>query len=120
MENQKHNLHVGQTLWLVLSSYYKGNAREPKEVVISKVGRKYFELEGRRLEKYNIDNLREEIDSSYKNQCYLSFQEILDKKEIQKLTDEIRKFLQPYGELDLSLDQLRRISAIISENNEEQ
>jgi len=106
-------LCVGQTIWIVPSHYYRSDNKEPKEVVISKVGRKYFELEGYNRSKFNIETLQEENETNYKSQCYLTLQEILDEREIEKLTSQLKNIFGTYGKLDLTLEQLRKITDIV-------
>jgi len=84
-----------------------------KEFVVSKVGNKYFECEGVRR-RFSIEKMQ--FDSQHGNgYClYLDKQILLDTKERNKLENEIRKVMKPYGKTELSLEQLREISLIIN------
>ncbi|TVY10004.1 hypothetical protein FPZ49_10995 [Paenibacillus cremeus] len=98
------------------------NARGRKEVyiredIISKVGRKYFEVgDGLRPLKFRIEDKQQKMGGYIADwQLYFSKQEILDEEEVSKLQWEIRKVFDTLGKIDLTLDQLRRIKTIISE-----
>ena len=106
-------IQVGQTIWLRRASTH--GTREPIEAVVETVGKKYFTLVDRPREKYDLETLKQVVDSNYKNVVYLSLQTILDEDEFAKLSDEVRKPFQYYGNPKLTLDQLRRIKAILDE-----
>ena len=106
-------LCVGQTIWIVPSHYYRSDNKEPKEVVISKVGRKYFELDGYPRSKFNIETLKEENETNYKSQCYITLQEILDEREAERLTNQLKNIFGTYGRVNLTLEQLRKISDVV-------
>lgn len=106
-------LQIGQKIWIVPSKHDRFSKQDPKEAIVSKVGRKYFELEGLRKRKFDIETLREESETNYKSQCYLTLQEILDEKEEESLTNQIRNIFKTYDKVNLSLDQLRKIAGVI-------
>jgi YesN/AraC family two-component response regulator len=113
---EKVKLKVGQTLWVVIPEYRRTSVpSEPVEYQISKIGSKYFELDGYRA-KFDIQTLRQATELNYPAQCYLTLQEILDGREQASLTDKVRKAISQYGKSNLSLDQLRKISEIIFPN----
>lgn len=107
----KNKLHVGQTVWLVKRDY-RGNDREPEKTTISKIGKKYFELDGYGY-KFEIETLREVRDIGHKSNCHLSLNEFQDKKEREALTYRIKTFFLRY-DTGLNVHQLRTISAIIA------
>ena len=78
-------LCVGQKLWLVRSHHYRNDDRTPKEVTISKVGKKYFELEDYPRAKFEIETLKQVTETNYIDRCHLTLQEILDEREFDKL-----------------------------------
>jgi len=110
----KTELKEGQKLWLVQSN--RRSNEGPKEVTVSKVGRKYFELqEYPYMGKFFIDTLAQAVDSHYGGQCYLELQMYLDEVDHTNLRSEIAKFFRnQYGRINLTLEQLRQINEIIT------
>lgn len=108
-------IEVNQTMYLIEYDY-RGSKKETQAVKVSKVGRKYFELEGKPYNRYDIKTLREVKDHVYKNQCYLSIQEIEDDRELNRLTNEISQFFR--YRTKLTIEQLREISKIINTPNQ--
>ncbi|MBD1379155.1 hypothetical protein IC621_02830 [Bacillus sp. IB182487] len=84
---------------------------------MEKVGRKYIQVSfgGFQTYKYYKDSLEQVSDYAADFYLYLSKQEILDEQEISNLVSEIRSKFDRWGSVNLTLDQLRRISKIISE-----
>ena len=113
-------LTVGKKVYLKPAG---NNARygkkEPVESVIEKVGRKYFYVlpvdNERYAVKFYLSNLREVTDYSPGWEFYFSLQEILDDQERHKLSKEIHEIFDYHPRRRLTLDQLRRIKAIIDE-----
>ncbi len=91
------------------------------EKVVLKKGRKYFyvgntgETEIRRMFKFSLEDMTEVTEYSPDWELYLSKQDIIDKEEKKKLILNIRSVFDRWSSVDLTLDQLRRIHAIISE-----
>ena len=107
-----NKLHVGQKLWMVISRPHHKNV-EPVEVVISKVGKKYFELEDYHRDKFDIETLRSVNETNYKNQCYFTLQEILDNREFNRISEQLKNIFVGYNEPKLTLEQLRKIKDVI-------
>ena len=96
------------------SRYIKDNILEYiSEKKISKIGRKYFYLEGSD-DPYNISNLKHDCKHHFDTQAFLDKQDILDKAEFEELKDKIKIKFNTRAEIDLSLEQLREINRIIS------
>ncbi|MBX4152277.1 beta barrel domain-containing protein [Paenibacillus lautus] len=98
------------------------NARGRKEVliredVITKIGRKYFEVgSGYKPLKFHIEGLQQETGGYIADwELYFTKQDILDEDEFQRLAWDIKTRFGGYGKVNLTLDQLRRIDAIIKE-----
>lgn len=106
-------LFVGQKLWLVRSHHYRNDDRTQKEVTISKVGKKYFELEDYPRAKFEIETLKQVTENNYIDRCHLTLQEILDAREFDKLVGEIKNIFGGYGKPKLTLDQLRKIKDVV-------
>ncbi|MFB5759023.1 beta barrel domain-containing protein [Paenibacillus medicaginis] len=112
-------MQVGETVYLKAVG---NNARHRKEVyikedVITKVGRKYFEVGAdHRPLKFQIDGLKQETGGYTADwKLYFSMQEILDEEEFQRISREIENIFRSYDKVKLTLDQLRRIKTIIYE-----
>lgn len=106
-------LCVGQKLWLLRSHHYRNDDRTPKEVVISKVGKKYFELEDYPRAKFEIETLKQVTETNYIDRCHLTLQEILDEREVDKLVGEIKNIFGGYDKPKLTLEQLRKIVDVV-------
>lgn len=110
-----NDVKVGDKVWYVIKSHYEDLPGEEREVV--KVGREYFYIKDR-VSSTRIKKSDGVVSDSYEwrpNKCYHSKQEydefVAIKKEITKLRNELSA-----KSSKLSLDQLRRISAIVNEN----
>lgn len=113
---EKQELKIGQTLWPMRSYFSCPKDKEPQEVVISKIGKKYFEIQGERIynnPRFHIETLKEHTEGNYAAQCYFTLQEILDKKESDKLCQEIRQFFNQHGKINIALESLRVIKELI-------
>ncbi len=111
-------LKVGQKIWIRYKGFDKWRKSDPSEVVITKIGRKYFEVateDGYRKGKYEIETMLESVYSNYRNKAYLSLKEINDEDEKTKLSNKIKNKFNSYGELPFSLDQLKKIDEIITQ-----
>lgn len=108
-------MEVGQTVW-VTGGFGRNNKIEAD--VIEKIGNKYFYLVGDMDQrKFDLKTLRQVSEHNYPVQVYLSLEDYQSKVEEATLSDKIKKVFQGYGRLPLTLDQLRRIDAIISEKD---
>ena len=86
---------------------------------ITRVGSKYFYIKPLGLEiKISKETLTQEGFSNYKSYCFMTMQEYLDDKEARELGESIAQLYRHYSRPKLSLDQLRRIKAIIDETNQ--
>ena len=83
-----------------------------REATVSKVGRKYFYLDGS-SDKYDINTLEHTSEHYYDMKAYLNLQDIKDEIEASQLETKIRTALKQYGSSGLTLAQLREIDKII-------
>jgi hypothetical protein len=111
---------VGQSVYLVpgtnANRYEKGKIIEG---VIKTIGRKYYTVTVKGC-NYQFDKENLQQNTIYTPDYFLYFdkQDIINRREIRKLTAIIRKAHGTYGAPpDLTLDQLRRIKAILDEGN---
>ncbi|PYY28307.1 beta barrel domain-containing protein [Paenibacillus illinoisensis] len=90
-----------------------------EEYVVGSIGRKYFDVykDGNksRTIKFRLSGLRQHTDYSPDWKLYFSMQEILDEEESERLSGKLREIFNSYGKINLTLDQLRRISQIVNE-----
>lgn len=116
---------VGDELFLVKSKYSgKGNIYEGP-CKVAKVGRKYFYVLPNGYAReicFRLDNWHGNTEYSSTYNLYPSKQCFLDESEKNKLRRDIERFLSDYRwrKKDLSLDQLRRIKAIIDEGGKQE
>ena len=104
---------VGQIVYLG-NKFYKAI----REVKVSKVGKKFFEVEGINQTRFFIDKMHDDYEyGSPSWRVYTSLQEIEDEKDRQRLTNYLREQFGPYGSFKLNLDQMRRIEVIIKEGD---
>jgi len=99
---------VGDKLFLLVSGW--NTTRETREAEVTKVGRKYFicdEIE------FHIDNWQQKTEFIPRYRLYRNRQEWADEKRMDELTDKIKKRFSPYGNMDLTLNQLEAIAQII-------
>lgn len=112
---------VGETLY----SLNIGNSARRCEQVLTpmkviSVGRKYFKLlkEGdhiSRAAEFHIDSWYEHSEYSADHAIYETEQHYLNEKESQNLIVFIRETFSHFTRTNFTLDQLRRIKAIIDE-----
>jgi hypothetical protein len=119
----KPNPIVGQTLY----SLNVGNAARYREhvlaaVVVTKVGRKYFtaQPDGKSYEArdYRLGSWRQKTEYSADSELYTDPKEWEDEKEALEISKRIRREFDHFSKPTQTLDQLRRIAAILDESNQ--
>jgi hypothetical protein len=104
-------IQVGQKIWL------KPTARRstaPIEVEITKIGRKYFEVEPGRYGRFYINTLTQDGGEYISNyQGYLSLEDIERDQRAAKLMYLIRQRIAPFGGSCLTHEQIESISKIL-------
>lgn len=101
-------MQVGQKVWVYSGMYRKSTITE---TVVTKVGKKYFEVDKFR-NRYYIETLIEDAGQyTATSRVYLSLQDYEDEKELNYLADKFRGFQFR----TLSLEQLRQINKIIQD-----
>lgn len=106
---------VGETLYLVWigDRRYKQNNRE---VVVTKVGRKYFEVSGEHCQFF-IDDWTEKWQYGGADwKIWESKQSYEEYEELIMLNDKIKNYINGYREPKITLDQARRIKSILDES----
>lgn len=112
---------VGQKLYsLNVGNMARNGEQKVKEVVVHKVGRKYFECrrEGwTRGTKYHLSNWREKTDFCANSCLYVSKQDWLDEKESRELCLFIKdSFEYGHNKAGVTLPAIRTIVNIIKAN----
>lgn len=112
----KNEIKVGQDIWYRVYGRRMGGDGLLHKSTVSKVGKKYFEIADLYGERFFIDSLTND-GKGYSSSCqaYLSEQDRLDEVEVASLSQFLRNKVGQYGLAPFSLDQLRRIKAIIEE-----
>jgi len=118
MEN-KDRLKVGLKVWTRGSGRRALDSEMINECIVSKVGKKYFELNNDSRYKYQIENLRIVSDFS-SSVVYFEKQPILDEIELAETREFLRKSFDTLSHTrsKYSLDQLRRVKQILDESCE--
>ena len=107
-------LEVGQKLYSY--SFDKEGNRIQKEHIITKLGRKFLEV-GQYNGRYFVQNLKNEEFNPRYNPEYLFVSEValMEWLELKECMEIIKKRFSGYGIKDLTLDQARKIKAILEE-----
>jgi hypothetical protein len=105
-------LKVGQKVFV---KPFKGGLENVKEYEVERIGSKYFYLKGCAIGKFSIDEMWDISKYSPEFKAYLSIQEIGDEIEKDILERNLRGLFGYYPKPKFTLDQLRRIYAIVSE-----
>lgn len=118
-------LKVGQSVFLLKignnARYLKDAPVEEKivEHLVKKVGRKYFETWDGKHEygtiKFHIESRRQVTEYSAGYELYETKEEILEMSERKELQSKVRKVFRDWMDTGLTLDQLKRIDAIMQE-----
>ena len=105
-------MEIGQTVYLRPIGNAARGSSKIEEVVITKVGRKYFETEGHG--RFEIETMRQDGRGYVSNyQAYLSLEDIEQEKEQNRLVDEICKVFRGYGRPEVTFEQARAIADIL-------
>lgn len=83
-----------------------------KESVVTKVGNKYFEIEGKNF-KFNIDTHRQQSDYSPNIEIVINKEEFDIKIKTELLISKLRKAIGTYGDSDIPLDKLIKMFEIL-------
>ena len=104
--------NVGQKV-LVEHPDYRGKKLEPTEAIISKVGNKYFFLEGFGKIKFEIETGEEVSEYAYTKRVYLSLDEIKRKNEHKEVFLLLKNKFSNMSNNDYSLEQLLEVKKIL-------
>jgi hypothetical protein len=113
---------VGQTLYsLNVGNAARGCEQKLTPVIVAKVGRKYFtcsEEDSWFEAQYHLDSWRQKTDYCASSQLYTSIKEWEDERDAAVICRKIVDAFQ-YGKnhLSLPLDVLRKIDALIEDDN---
>lgn len=118
------NLQIGQKVYVKKvgnAARYLDQKKAPvedyvEEAVVSKIGRKWFKLDGDLWdeEQFSIETgWHDGGQYSSRYIAYESMQEIYDEVEIEKVLIWVRTEIGNYGHSSISLTKLRAIKAII-------
>jgi hypothetical protein len=110
-------LTVGQTVFVKTADYQRRVV--VRETTVTRVGRKFFEIADYEFSRsrFSVETMRVCRDIGVNSErCYLTRQEIDDEREYQELQDSLRRMFDHWGSSStLTLDQLRRVDAIVKE-----
>lgn len=106
---------VGETLYLVWVGdrrYGRGN----REVTVTKVGRKYFEVSGECCQFFISTWMENYQYGSADWKVWESKESYEEYRELETLNYTFKSFFDGWGKPKITLDQARRIKAILDEN----
>jgi hypothetical protein len=106
-------MEVGQKIFLKpIGNAARGDS-EIKECVITKIGRKYFEVDPKYYGRFNIESMSQDSGRYISNyQAYLSITEIEEEREAQAIYGSLRNIFSAYTNR-IPLDKLRGIKEIL-------
>ena len=118
MKKVNKSLSVGQTVWC-LELDRRSNDVSLKETKITKIGKKYFEIELGRRCRFFIDSLKHD-NSGYPSRymIYLSKEQYENEVEVNEIYSKLRNIFSGYGNPTIELSKLRQIISILQTKNE--
>lgn len=108
------SVKVGDTFGMVYT--IGGRTRSVEEVTVTKVGRKYFYVDGGGREgdnKFNIDTLCQETDYNITRILYPSVEAYEEECAMEKLKSDIQFYIRDTRLRYMDCDQLKAIADII-------
>lgn len=105
----------GQKVWQVQYGRRLADDSRITETEVVGVGSKYFRIACDDRNRYHIGTGKLDTSYSVSAMVYVDIQEYHNKVEHGNLSSIVRQILGGYGDIKLTLDQLRRIAAIIQE-----
>lgn len=119
----KPNPAVGQTLYsLNVCNAARNCDQVLTPVIVAKVGRKYFTAEPQdhpwKSANYHLGSWRQKTEYAADSELFADPKEWEDQKAAEQITKRIRDNFSHYSIPSQTLDQLRRISAILDEPNQ--
>jgi hypothetical protein len=109
---------VGQVVYsLNVGNAARGREQELTPMEVIKVGKKYFTCvssEWSREIKFHLDTWKEKTEYSSNHKLYDSPEKWEIEREKLELLKALRDYFGIWGKVDLDLDQLREIYAIVS------
>lgn len=107
---------IGQVLWQTNSRHRSKRDEAPSQVQVKTVGRKYFTVvtvgEYNFETEYHLDTWQTNYSENHK--LYTSMQEWEDERESIKLWDFLREQFSGWQPIQIPIDKLRQIKAIIT------
>lgn len=122
--NNKDRLEVGLRGFLKpINNQARWGNRKHEQVTVTKIGRKYFEVEKDDFKgfpiTFKIEDLFHKSDYSPDWKFYFDEQHLLDEQEHVMLTKHMRNLFAGYSDTVLTLEKLRKIHAIIVDKSKE-
>jgi hypothetical protein len=107
-------MEVGQNIFIkTVGNRARHGGSKIIDTTITKLGRKYFQVEALPRTKFEIETMQEVTNYSVDHIAYESRVAIEEELEKTALTDEIRNAFKFYGKPVHTLEQLRKIKAVL-------
>jgi hypothetical protein len=112
----KSKIEIGQTVYLKPLNNAARRSSEIIESVVTKVGKKYFNVSPEYLRRFSLDTMLQDCGNwTAEYKAYLSKQEILDEREKYELYDYLRKtYFDMYSRKNIKLETLRAIREVLN------
>lgn len=110
---------VGETLYLVWMGDRRYR-RDNREVTVTKVGRKYFEVSGESCQFFISTWMENYQYGGADWKVWENKESYEEYKELESLNYTFKSFFDGWGKPKITLDQARRIKAILDENKQNQ
>lgn len=108
---------VGETLYLVWMGDRRYR-RDNREVTVTKVGRKYFEVSGESCQFFISTWMENYQYGGADWKVWENKESYEEYKELESLNYTFKSFFDGWGKPKITLDQARRIKAILDENKQ--
>lgn len=107
---------VGERLYAVFVNRFKEGKGRAKEVIVDKVGRKYFYVTGIGYDvRLKIDTWSEECEWDYRWEVWESREEYENYLQLQELLIEFKNRFDRWNKPNINLNQAIRIKKILEE-----
>lgn len=112
---KERTLFVGQIIYYKIISDRRGDDTSLKETKITKIGRKYFEIEEKWVGKFFKDSLIHDAGQySPGYEIYLSKEDYENEIEANKIYLQLKKVFSGYGKTTMELSKLKAILSIVN------
>ena len=104
-----------EVYYLYYGHRYKGKESEPVATTVTKVGRKWFEVECAKWDRFSIEDLKNDGKGySSSSRIILSLWDYRNEQEYNKLKDKISEYFRVGLSNKATLEQLRQVAKVLN------